>query len=258
MILVFFKKILLSKAYKFSPSGLDQSKWKEVKVPMITGSIHCMEWRQTKKSLGVAILIHPYDNRGKEYFLDSGHPEMYHRLGYDVVVFDLNGFGKSDDKDFRFADNLLAVSGFFKSKYQSNEVIGHGISFGASVLITGLQFDHPFNHAIVENCLDEVRNYYKVRSKNLYRLIFLIELLFAPIKNNNRFYRAASKIKNLDKMLLIYSAEDPLTTPEMGEKIQAHCSIDCEYKLLKGKHMLSINEDSENYQKTIENYITRN
>jgi hypothetical protein len=255
MIKQLLKKIFLHKAYNFAPQEKIQDYWLEIKVPIKKGSLDCLLWKKDGVSKGVVILVHPYHKQAKEYFLTSGHPELYFKLGFDVVIFDLNGFGKSDDIDFNFQKNMLDTAYFFKSKLNSKHVIGHGLSFGAAILLTSLKQNHCFDKAIIENCMDEVSNYYKARNKKLWWTILLVENISSSVKSKNQYFRSAEKIKNLQKILLIYSAADQLTTPSMGLRIKNHCAVTGEYHLLQGNHMESISSDPDLYLEVIKKYI---
>ena len=250
------KRIFLSKAYAFENKKIDYSKWDKLFVPIKDGKIQCLIRKQVAKTGKLVILVHPYHTQGKEYFLETNHPKLYYDLGFNVVVFDQNGFGQSDDFGFDFHQDLLKVAYYFKNVLKANQIVAHGISFGAATLLTSLQHRHPFEKAIIENCMDEVSNYFKVRSPLLYRLLLLSEKISKRIQHRNQYYRIAKGVQNIDRVILIYSKDDELTTPAMGLKLQSNFSIPCDYYLLKGGHMASIDADPQAYSTLISSYIS--
>lgn len=249
------KKIFLKKAYRYIPIKSELDYWESMSVPRKGGSLDCRIWKQKNISLGLVILVHPYNTQGKDFFLTSGHADLYFREGYDVVIFDLNGFGTSMDIGFDFEDDLLCIEQYFRKLLNPDLIIAHGISFGAAVLLKTLTRDHQFDKAIIENCLDEVRNYYKARNTALYNTIRLSQKISKSLLRKNQYYKFAASVKDIKKLLLIYAERDSLTTPEMGLKIRDYASVPCQYELLKGEHMKSIEADNERYMAVIKDYL---
>jgi hypothetical protein len=251
----FLKSIFFKKAKEYiQPQGLD-NKWVSVQIPFAAGHLATRYWKQEDKNHPIVILIHPYHKDAKDYFLHSGHPELYYESGYHVVIFDFNGFGESDDLHFEFEKDIIHVASHYKALWNASEVCGHGISFGAAMLIKSLVVPHPLNKAIIENCLDATPNYFKKRSIPLYILMKILFFAFPTWKKSNTYTHIISSIKNPDSLCLIYSEEDRLTTPTMGKMLASKSNIPVQYHLLKGNHMESIKKDTERYKTAIMDYL---
>ena len=247
---IFFKK---SKEYTI-PSEIDK-KWISALLPMDDGHLSTRYWKHKSENHAFVILVHPYHKKAKDYFLYSGHPELYYNLGYEVVIFDFNGFGESDDLHFEFERDIIHVASYYKALWSIDEVYSHGISLGAAMLIKSLAMPHPFKKAIIENCLDETTNYFKKRSIPLYILMKVLFFAFPAWRKSNTYTGIISVVDSPDSLCFIYSTQDDLTTPEMGKMLQNNAIIPVQYHLLEGKHMESISKDFLRYNTAIIDYL---
>lgn len=251
----FLKSIFFKKAKEYIPPQAMDYKWVSVPILSDGGHLSTRYWKQEDDNYPMVLLIHPYHKDAKDYFLHSGHPELYYESGYHVVIFDFNGFGESDDLHFEFEKDIIRVASHYKALWDVSEVYGHGISFGAAMLIKALAIPHPLDKAIIENCLDATPNYFKKRSIPLFIFMKTLFFAFPSWRKSNTYTHIISSIKKPDSLCLIYSEKDKLTTPKMGEMLASKSNIPVQYHLLKGNHMESIKKDDIKYRAAIFEYL---
>jgi predicted alpha/beta-fold hydrolase len=198
--------------------------------------------------LPTVILCHPYLAESRQFFLKRGHAQMYLDLGLNVVIFDFNGFGMSAFVNFKYEEDLDIVVKHFKILLPESIFIGHGISFGASQVISyTASRDHLLDHVIIENCLDSNLSYYKKRNPKLHLLMRSLMFLIPGINKNHDYIKSALKISRVVSALLIYNEDDDLTTISMGKQIQDNLSMENKFIICKGKHLEAFEKNKDLY-----------
>lgn len=204
----------------------------------------------------LVILCHPYLIEAKDFYLQSGHISMYEELGYDVMIFDFNGFGNSDDIDLDMHKDLALLSIHAKNELGYKKIYAHGISMGAAMIINCAHTEtHKIDKIIVENCLDETASYFKKRNKKLYFLMTGINKALPFIGKRTFYYKDIAGLRITSEALLLYNDEDDLTTVEMGEKLSSRINIPAEMHVLKGTHLSAIETDREKYMDLITSFL---
>jgi uncharacterized protein len=252
-------KVLLPRGRAYTEDKLLLKGWHKEYVEAGSKSI-CVIHKKTNQAspLGMVFLSHPYLADAKQFFLKNGHALMYLELGYDIVVFDYNGFGESKFTDFNYADDLGIVVKHFRSKYPITSFYGHGISFGASNLINyTINSEHQLDKIIIENCLDSNLTYYKKRNIKLYFLMKGLMKVFPFANRNHDYSKGVQQIKNISKVLFLYNTDDTLTTVEMGEKLQRNCAMPSELVRFGGKHLDAYATEPERYRELISSFFVK-
>lgn len=204
----------------------------------------------------IIILAHPYLSEARQFYLKRGHAAMYLNMGFHVVLFDFNGFGESPFEDFNYEEDVRIVAEHFKAKYPDKNISGHGISFGAShVLSYATKMNHHFKKIIVENCLDSNLTYYRKRNIKLFYVMKSLMAIFPGANKNHDYVKSAGNILKVENMLLIYNQEDDLTTIEMGQKILAKCNVPAHLEIFKGKHLEAYQKDTLKYVSVISKFL---
>ena len=250
------KPIFFSKIRNYSlPQSISQD-WESINIPHNRGNYLASRLYRCHKSTNRCVfLIHPYHKDAKDFFLQSGHPEIYNTLGFHVVIFDFNGFGQSPNIGFDFDQDIVTVVEYMMGYLGTTFHVAHGISFGAAMLLKALTHNTGIQKAIIENCLDETPNYYNKRNIYLYIIMKAIFFLFPAWKASNQYYDVIKNIKDIEELCLIYNIADDLTTPEMGTKLLQHAIVNCQFHLLKGRHMEAISADRKKYIDILESYV---
>lgn len=210
----------------------------------------------SNRSPGLVILSHPYLADAKTFFLIRGQAEMYINHLFDVVIFDYNGFGESPFCDFNYAEDLEMVATYFHKHNPDVPIFGHGISFGASHTITYSTSDHnKFSKIIIENCLDSNLSYYKKRNRKLHYLMLAIMRIMPSVNRDHSYVKSISKLKGINKVLLIYNIHDDLTTIEMGRKLLSACNAPSKMITFSGAHLQAYEKNKLDYQKEIMSFL---
>jgi uncharacterized protein len=202
------------------------------------------------------ILAHPYLADAKKFFLARGHAQMYLDHGFDVIIFDFNGFGESPFIDFDYSGDLAIVAEYLHASNPDLHITGHGISFGASHTINyATQQDNVFKKIIIENCLDSNLSYYKKRNKNLHFLMLGLMKVFPNVNRDHNYVKGINHLKNIQNVLFIYNTEDDLTTVEMGRKLSKACNIPFSFSTFSGQHLRAFQDNKDDYINSVISFI---
>lgn len=229
--------------------------WTEVLIAKDDKHIRTYFRRQKSMSEGMVILCHPYVISASQFFLERGHAAMYFELGYDVCIFDFNGFGLSRFEDFDFWKDIKIVHDFIRAESFATPIHLHGISFGAAQIILFLTKENLTINAIIENCLDQNTSYYKVRNRKIYQFF---KVLMAVIPGFNKDHVYTKTIKNMynTNTLFIYNKQDTLTTIAMGQKLFASLpSAQKQFTILEGRHLEAITLQPTEYKDIIDQFL---
>lgn len=191
----------------------------------------------------VVILAHPYLAQAKLYFHHSGHVQYYKDSGFSIIFFDFNGFGESPFSDFYFEKDIEEVVHWAETFLQSNHLILHGISFGASQIIKyGRNIIRPGTLCIIENCLDKGIHYFLKRNIAIYIFLKFMYTILPNQRRKDDFTYGISLCVGFKGAAFIYGRDDLLTTPKMGEKIIKNCPVSYDSIILPGKHLEGIRQ----------------
>jgi hypothetical protein len=235
-------------------SELEQG-WDTVSVSKSQKSISAI-YKILDLKFPTVILCHPYLAESRQFFLKRGHAQMYLDMKVNVVIFDFNGFGKSEFINFKYEEDLDMVLGYFKKFMPESKFVGHGISFGASQVINYTShLNHQFDHIIIENCLDSNLSYYKKRNPKLYFLMRGLMILVPGVNKNHNYVKSAKNISSVKSALLIYNEGDDLTTISMGRQIQQNLTVENQFFVCKGKHLEAYEKNKIEYTQAIKNLV---
>jgi len=242
-------RIFLPRGRNYKPEPLLENTYERHYITHLDKSI-CVLYKSNINATAkyVVVLAHPYLNEAKKFFLSKGHADMYVQLGFDVVLFDFNGFGESSFVDFNYCEDVFLVANFVSSKFPNRRMIGHGISFGASHIITySTKAENKFCKIVVENCLDSNLSYYKKRNKKLYWLSKILMFLLPNLNKDHDYLDKIGRLQNIEETLFIYNSADELTTLDMGFEMVNRCNSDSKFFKAKGKHLQALEINREEY-----------
>lgn len=253
----FLRKILFKKILQHKPNTKLQSSWIKSLLSNNNRQLHLLHKITSQNiSLGKVLLCHPFRAEAKDFYLESGHAKMYLDMGYDVFIFDFNGFGESPFIDYLFEKDILCIIEYIKKYHPDDKLIVHGISFGAAQLIRTLVTDnHGIDKAIIENSLTKYQYYFKNRKPMVFALLQLITPFFMKMTFEHNYVEKIARLLDITKVMFIYGKQDELTTVAMGRELAANCNVDHDFVLFNCAHMEAIETDFEDYKKLIIDYI---
>ena len=174
---------------------------------------------------GTVVCAHPMSVEAKGFYLKHGHARLLREGGFNVLLFDFNGFGESPDADLLYPEDVLAAARGARVLAPGLPVAGLGVSFGAAWLTCALGREgHGLSAAVLEcpfTTLDEYWHRYKVAYAVLKASNVLMPRLLAKLRPVAR----ARDIQGTKGVLLIYGTQDTVTPSSMGERLMAACPL---------------------------------
>ena len=208
----------------------EQKEWESVEVKSKSGGIikGLFSKANSHPVKATIVLGHPMGKEAKGYFLKNGYTSLLRKNGYNVLVFDINGFGESTHGNFSYFEDIVAISIKAKSLTPELPLGYHGISLGGQwATIAFTDNLHKFDFAIVESAatsLDEFWINYKIAHRVLKVLNFILPRYAKEVKMVERI----KEVKNLQSILFIYSEADKWTPVAMGERFKNNSNVPAE------------------------------
>lgn len=247
------KKIFFPRAYQYEGRSYDND-LKRLRIPRTSDiSLDAIHFEHNSDIL--VILNHPYRTEAKDYYLDSGHIEIYKSLDCDVLIYDFNGFGQSDDVDMKLWKDTQAVAQYVKKNMDYGKVILHGISLGASQAINACDMDLGIDTLIIESCLDKNASYFLKRNKKIYVLLTALTIVVPFLLPKTSFLREIKRLRSLKKVIFVYGEDDDLTTIDMGKQLYERCPMASEFHILKGGHLELHTKDPSRYIEVLKEVV---
>jgi uncharacterized protein len=209
------------------PDNADPSTWEPLDFDSPTGVRLKGLWGGSLSgpARGAIVFVHPMVVEAKGYFLRFGQAEALRRAGYDVLLFDVNGFGESPTGSFRFPMDIVAAGQALAARSKGLPIGLYGLSLGAGYGICACSFEgHPYSAAFLEAPFATLDEFWRKFSLPAYVVLRAMTLL-APVQLEElRPVSRITKLRGLKKLVLVYGGKDELTPPSMGERLLAACA----------------------------------
>lgn len=219
------------------PRNVSDAEWNPVSFPgPLERPLAGLFGRAASVSRGVVVCAHPVRPDAKAYFLRSGVADLLREAGFDVLLFDFNGFGQSPRSGFDYAGEVMAAAHEAQRRAPGLPLVFFGACFGAG---SGLSIltrpDNPFSAVVAEGAPASWSSYYArppavrltlrqqwIRQRG--RMIIQFGRLFHPrLARQLRTLHHLRDAQRLDGVLFLYGAEDPLIPASVGEELYATC-----------------------------------
>lgn len=204
-------------------------KWTATVLPEGTREITTLHLRNPAHEgpAPIAILAHPVTRQGKYFFKGCERVAMYSDLGFDVVVFDFNGFGESPHNDLRYWRDVEAVIRHFAPR--SSQMIYHGVCFGAFHAIRALDLLPARSSVIIENMPRSLQAYWGQTFKGKAGLRCL-ELLCFPGIHAMDIERMLREFKRTDVLIQFVACDrDEISGPDEMQALYQMVSVPTEF-----------------------------
>lgn len=221
---------------------------------------------KTENSDKWAITVHGYTNKAESM---SAMAYKYHSLGYNILMPDLRGHGKSEGSyvGMGWHDRLDIIKwiDLIIRENKDAKILLHGISMGAGTVMMVSGEELPENvKVIIEDC-----GYTSAKEQLAYNLKTMFKLPSFPILNfcslitkikDNYFISEASAIKQLQKakvpILFIHGDKDKFVPFYMLDKLYNACSSKKDKLIIKDVgHAKSESLKSDLYWNKVEDFI---
>jgi hypothetical protein len=253
----FFGKYMV--AWKNPLSEQAKNEWEKILVKSKSGAtLNCMYAKAKNiEAKATIVLAHPMGKEAKGYFLKHGYTDLLRENGFNVLVFDINGFGESSIGNFSFFEDIIAISIKAKSITPLLPIGYHGISLGGQMAtIAFTDIDHRYDFAIIESAATTLQEFWKKFPAAYYVLKFMY--LFVPKygKKISMIDRIA-EVKKLQSILFIYSKTDSWVPFEMGERFNKNCNVPSSLWAIENAEHAQImkSNEKEKYKEKILDYF---
>lgn len=212
---------------------------------------------RTYEEKATIVLGHPMGKEAKGYYLKRGYTDMLLNNGFNVVVFDLNGFGESTHGSFSYYKDIVAI-GENAQRFRPHLPVGyHGISLGGQwATIAFADPKHVYKFAIVESAATSLEEFWTLFPA-AYKMLKFLQLLMPRYRKRIHMVERIKEAKKLNSLLLIYSQADKWVPLEMGQRYKTNSPVPTELWVSpSGEHaelMRSINKKA--YQDKILAYF---
>lgn len=226
----------------------EKKDWQPIRITSKTGAEIQLLWYQQPDARGTVVLGHPMGKAAKGVFLKNGHAGRLIEIGFNVMLYDFNGFGESQMGDFNFYHDAEAVGMKAKSLSPGLSLGYHGISLGGMWICPVLSKEtNPFAYVILESAATTLPEFWKhyPLAHNVLRFSFLFIPKHAEyLKPINHI----SQLEGVKKLLLIYSDADEYTPLEMGERFRDKANTNAAlWNATGAEHALAYKEHKEVY-----------
>jgi pimeloyl-ACP methyl ester carboxylesterase len=202
------------------PEGTDRSTWERVSFKNGSGTQLAGLWGPAHgEGRATLVLAHPMGKSAKGFWLRHGHAELFRREGYNVLLFDANGFGESAAASFDYPADILAAGQWAQARTPSLPVGLVGASFGAGWgLCSMARAGSPYRAAVLEAAFPTLPDFWR-HYPVAHALLRASQLLWPSLERDLRPERDAAKVLGEPEVLLIYGDQDRYTPPAHGERL---------------------------------------
>jgi alpha-beta hydrolase superfamily lysophospholipase len=238
------------KPWRWPSDYTNREDWKPVKFTSQSSSLIRGLYAEAKTSdiKGTIVCSHPMGIIAKGFFLRNGIADRFRNHGYNVMIFDFNGFGESTDGDM-FLNEDIAAAGLYARSINPGLPVGiYGISFGASMSVCAFSRENnPYKAALMESPFTTLGEYWgKFPIPSL--VLKACTFIFPEKERRVRPIYHVGKIKNTTNILWVYSDSDTDTPVEMGIRLRDKCNIESQILIIPGaRHAYCYDTDRETF-----------
>jgi alpha-beta hydrolase superfamily lysophospholipase len=242
-------------------SALEQKEWQYIQIKSPSGGniIGLYAIANSKEAKATIVLGHPMGKEAKAYFLKNGYTDLLRQNGYNVLVFDINGFGESSHGNFSYFEDIVAISQKAK-EISPNLPVGYlGISLGGQwATIAFADVSHQYDFAIIESAATTLEEFW-VKYPMAYKTLMVLNVILPNYRKKIRMVDRIKEAKKLKSILFIYSHKDDLTTIAMAKKFIQNCNVPSElWTVENAQHaMIMKSEHQEVYKNKIIDYFDK-
>ena len=212
----------------FNPSKLPEnyvfSKKNEVEIEVDKGIFLNALWMRTEKAKGVILYLH--GNRGSNKRCQHQARNMANN-GYDILMVDYRGYGKSDgeiDSQAQLYADVQKVYEYLKESYREDQIILAGYSLGSGMASYLAANNRPQQLVMIAPYL----NFYELKKR--YIPIYIPNLFVKyPLDNNSHLEKVNCPVT------IFHGTNDRVIPFEHGEQLAANFRDKVELVTLKNE-----------------------
>jgi predicted alpha/beta-fold hydrolase len=211
-----------------SPMSPEQRKeWQQASINSKSGGVitDLFARSKTTEQKGTIVLGHPMGKEAKGYFIKNGYTDLLRENGFNVLVFDFNGFGESTHGNFSYHEDIVAASVKAFELTPDLPIGYHGISLGGQwATIAFADASHKYSFAIVESAATTLEEFW-VKIPFAHAMLKLLYLMMPTYRKQIRMIDRIKEAKNIKSLLLIYSHADEWVPVEMGMRFKENSPV---------------------------------
>jgi pimeloyl-ACP methyl ester carboxylesterase len=202
------------------PEGTDPAAWERVQFKNPSNATLSGLWGAAHGiARGTLVLAHPMGKAAKGFWLRQGHAELFRRDGYNVLLFDANGFGESEPASFDYPADVLAAGLWAQARTPQLAVGLVGASFGAGWGLCAMaRPGSPFKMAVLEAAFPTLPDFWR-HYPFAYAALRVSQFVWPRMERNLRPEREAARVLGKPSVLLLYGDRDRYTPPAHGERL---------------------------------------
>jgi predicted alpha/beta-fold hydrolase len=219
-------------------TAVEKEKWTSHQIASKSGGKIATLFSKTPLETKATIILgHPMGKEAKGFFIKNGYADLYKNNGFDVVLFDFNGFGESSCGNFSFFEDIVAVSQFAKNKNPNLPVLYHGVSLGGQMsTIAYADKAHTIDYGIIESAANSLEEFW-LSYPSAYRFLKLFYIFVPKYRKKLLMIERIKEAVNVKSLLFIYSHTDKWTPVWMGEKFKENSPVPSElWTVEEAKH----------------------
>lgn len=233
--------------------------WQQITTPSESGgTIYGLFGKSLAADIKATIVLgHPMGKEAKGYFLKSGYADFLRLNGYNILAFDLNGFGESTNGNFSYYEDIISVSLQAKELTPDLPIGYHGVSLGGQwATISFADSRHCYDFAIIESAATTLDEFW-IHFPFAYKALKVLNILMPQFRRKINMVERIKEAKKLKSILFIYSSSDNWTPVTMGERFKKNASIPSElWTVENAKHAQIVkSRHAEEYKMKILNYL---
>lgn len=203
------------------PKSISQEGWEKVDIPVNAKQNLAGYWKSVPDAKATLVLAHPMGKAAKAFWLRYGHAELFLNHGYNVLIYDANGFGESEGFSFNYPDDIYHAGVFAQNKTPTLQIGLIGASFGAAWGLCSLAIEnHPYKLAVFEGVFPTLPEFWK-HYPVAHAMLKITKKIMPSFERELNPLLKSSQIKNQPPILLLYGEKDIYTPPEFGHRLEA-------------------------------------
>lgn len=242
------------------PQAIPQQGWEAVSIPVSAQHTLAGYWKSAENAKATVVLAHPMGKSAKAFWLRYGHADLFIANGYNVLIYDANGFGESQGFSFQYPNDIYAAGVFAQNKAPELNVGLIGASFGAAWGLCSLaQANHPYKMAVLEGVFPTLPEFWK-HYPVAHAVLQASNIVVPKFNRELNPLRKSGQIKQKPPILLMYSESDIYTPPIFGHKLKAalepHTSVEL-HTVQSAEHTHIYRDQPEQYQARVLPFLTQ-
>jgi pimeloyl-ACP methyl ester carboxylesterase len=202
------------------PEGIATAGWERIDIDGPAGATLAGFWGAAAPAQGTLVLAHPMGKAAKGFWLRQGHAGLFLRAGFNVLVFDCNGFGESEAVSFDYPADILAAGRWAAKRTPSLPIGLVGASFGAGWGLCAMARDgSPFRAAVLEAAFPTLPDFWR-HYPAAFALLKASQVVMPWLERGLRPELEATRLVGRPAVLLVYGDADTYTPPAHGERLR--------------------------------------